>query len=101
MTTVEFEIKFSLDANVQLNELESNPALKKHCKAVYKALSYLEVNPRHPSLNTHKYSTILGPNGEDVFEAYAENNTPGAFRIFWVYGPGKSVITVIAITPHP
>jgi hypothetical protein len=42
-----------------------------------------------------------GENGEEVFEAYAENNTPGAYRIFWHYGPGKDVITIIAITPHP
>jgi hypothetical protein len=39
-----------------------------------------------------------GENGEEVFEAYAENNTPGAYRIFWHYGLGKDVIT---ITPHP
>ena len=38
---------------------------------------------------------------EDVFEAYAENNTPGAYRIFWYYGPGKNQITILAITPHP
>jgi hypothetical protein len=40
-------------------------------------------------------------NGEDIFEAYAENNTPGAYRIFWVYGLGKDVITIVAITAHP
>jgi hypothetical protein len=44
---------------------------------------------------------MIGPNGEEVFEAYAENNTPGAYRIFWVYGPGKDVITILAITAHP
>jgi hypothetical protein len=64
-------------------------------------LAYLESNPRHPGLNTHKFTSISGPNGEDIFEAYAENQTPGAYRIFWFYGPGKNVITVVAITPHP
>jgi hypothetical protein len=59
------------------------------------------VNPRHQGLNTHKYSSLKGPNGEEVFEAYAENNTASAYRIFWCYGPGKDVITIIAITPHP
>lgn len=36
-----------------------------------------------------------------VFEAYAQNRTPGAYRIFWCYGPQKTQITVLAITPHP
>ena len=36
-----------------------------------------------------------------MFEAYAENNTPGAYRIFWYYGPEKTMISIIAITPHP
>jgi hypothetical protein len=43
-----------------------------------------------------------------MFEAFAQNNTPGACRIFWHCGPdeikGKKrvpVITVVAITPHP
>ena len=74
---------------------------KKHHKAVLKALAYLEHNPRHPSLNTHKYHTLSHIAGEDVFEAYAENNTPAAYRIFWHYGIGKDVITIIAITAHP
>jgi hypothetical protein len=39
--------------------------------------------------------------GEDVFEAYAENNTSGVYRIFWMYGPEKDVITILAITAHP
>lgn len=34
-------------------------------------------------------------------EAYAENKTPAAYRIFWHYGPGQDEITVIAIIPHP
>lgn len=50
---------------------------------------------------THKYDSLSGPNGEEVFEAYAENNTPGAYRIFWYYGPSRGMITILAITPHP
>ena len=37
----------------------------------------------------------------EIFEAYAENNTPAAYRIFWYYGPNKKEITILAITPHP
>lgn len=36
-----------------------------------------------------------------VFESYLENNTPGAGRIFWVYGPRRNSITVIRLEPHP
>ncbi len=58
-------------------------------------------NLKHPSLHTHKYDEFCGPNGEEIFESYAQNKTPGAYRIFWYYGPGKNVITVLRITPHP
>ncbi len=84
-----FQLKFTQEAD------------EERLKAVRKALGFLELNPRHQGLNTRKYNSLKGPSGEDVFEAYAENNTPGAYRIFWHYGPGKNVITVIAITPHP
>lgn len=72
-------------------------------KQVYKALNYLKENPSHQSLQTHEYSSLGNPydkNGK-VFEAYAQNRTPGAYRIFWCYGPKKGEITIIAITPHP
>jgi|SRR5579872_1317764 len=96
-----FELKFTDQADSDLEELEKNEHLKKRLKAVRKALGYLQSNPRHPSLHTHKYHSIQGVNGEEIFEAYAENNTPVAYRIFWHYGPDKKSITIIAITPHP
>ncbi len=96
-----FTLKFTPQAEADLQSLEVDNALLKRLKAVRKALGYLEANPRHPGLNTHKYSALAGPNGEEVFEAYAENRTPAAYRIFWFYGPDKKEITIIAITPHP
>lgn len=96
-----FTLLFTDQAGADLDELAQNRAHAKRFKAVQKALGYLQINPRHPSLNTHKYSSLLGPRGEEVFEAYAENQTPGAYRIFWCYGPGKSEITILAIVPHP
>ncbi len=96
-----FKLNYTSEANTQLDLLEKNKGLNKRFKAVRKALGYLEVNPRHPALNTHKYSSLAGPSGEEVFEAYAENKTPAAYRIFWYYGPGKNVITIMAVTPHP
>ena len=100
MKNTSFEIFLTEQALDDLSKLES-PALKKRLKAVNKALAYLQANPHHPSLNTHKYNSISASNGEEIFEAYAENNTPAAYRIFWYYGPEKNQITIIAITPHP
>ena len=96
-----FFIDMALRARAELEAIEHNPAQVKRLKAVRKAMALLESNPRHPGLNTHKFSEMGGPRGEVVFEAYAENNTPGSYRIFWHYGPNKDAITIIAITPHP
>jgi hypothetical protein len=84
-----------------LTLLEQEKGLAKRLKAVRKALGYLEINPRHPGLSAHEYDSLMGEKGEKVFEAYAENKTPAAYRIFWHYGPGKDTITIIAITSHP
>jgi hypothetical protein len=94
-------LKIAASARADIINLTEQPSLSKRLKAVRKTLGLLESNPKHPGLNTHKFSSKTGPNGEDVFEAYAENNTPGAYRIFWCYGPGKDVITILAITAHP
>lgn len=96
-----FELRFTQEADANLRALEQDRGLTKRLKAVRKTLGTLETNPRHSSLHAHKYSSLIGGNGEEVFEAYAENKTPAAYRIFWHFGPGKSVITIIAITPHP
>jgi len=101
MSKMKFELEFSEIADKQLEELENTPSKKAVYKAIHKALGYLETNLKHPSLKTHKYSREKGKNGEDVFEAYVQNNTPGAYRIFWHYGPAKGVISVLAISPHP
>lgn len=96
-----FQLLFTPSASADLDIIEQDGGLIKRLKAVRKALGYPETNPRHPGLNTHKYSSLKGPNGEEVFEAYAENQTPAAYRIFWYYGPEKKVITILAITEHP
>lgn len=94
-------LRFTGQAADDLASLERDKGLAKRLKAVRKALAWLEINPRHPGLNTREYHSLRGLNGEKIFEAYAENKTPAAYRIFWHYGPGKSVITIVAITPHP
>ena len=72
-------------------------------KQVHKCVSLLAENPRHPGLHTHEYLSLAHPfnANEKVFEAYVQNRTPGAYRVFWCYGPEAAQITVIAITPHP
>lgn len=95
-----FKLSFSNTAADTLVHLKERNAPK--YKKVAKALGYLEVNPRHQSLNTHEFSSLEGLNKEKVFEAYAENDTPGAYRIFFYYPKGKQgEIYIIAITPHP
>ena len=61
----------------------------------------LETNPRHPGLATHEFSSLSGPAGEKVFEEYVESRTPGAWRVFWYYGPEPGMIRILNITPHP
>ncbi len=96
-----YELLFTPQADNDLKELESNPSKKIILKAVRKSLGLMEANLRHPSLQTHEFQSLRGPNGEKVFEAYAQQNTPDAYRIFWYYGPNKKEITIFAITPHP
>jgi len=96
-----FTLQWTNEAVKNLAQLEKDKGLAKRLKAVRKALGYLEIDPKHPSLNTHKYESLCGKHGEEIFEAYAESKTPAAYRIFWHYGPGRNVITIVAITPHP
>ena len=96
-----FKLRFTTQASADLADLELDASAVKRLKAVRKTLGWLERDPRHPSLHTHSYSQLSGPNGEKVYEAYAENRTPAAYRIFWCYGPNNGEITILAITPHP
>lgn len=96
-----FKIEHTEQSEFQLIELIENPSKKAIAKAVIKGIRFMKENLRHPSLHTHKFDDMEGPNGEEIFESYAQNKTPGAYRIFWYYGPGKNVITILAITPHP
>lgn len=96
-----FEIYLTDQARQQLRRLREDRSLQKRYNAVAKSIRFLAADPRHPGLQTHEYTSLKGPGGEKVFEAYAEQATPAAYRIFWYYGPQKDQITIIAITPHP
>jgi len=103
------ELRFTPTADEQYGRIESAPALKNVLKQVRKTLGYLETDLRANSLQTHKYDSLTRRYGIEVFEAYVQQATPGAYRVFWHYGPdevdenGKRIpiITIVAITPHP
>ncbi len=95
-----FSLIFTQEADNKLNELKSDPSQKSTYKAIKKCLGYIETNLKHPSLQTHPFTSLKGPRGEKVFTAYVEQNRPTAYRIFWYYGPEKGEITIATITPH-
>jgi hypothetical protein len=97
-----FKLIFQPEAGGRLHELEhgSDLDLKKLAK-VRKCLARIETNPQHPGLRPHRYRDLKGRNGEDVWESYVENNVSTAWQVFWHYGPGQGVITIVAVTPHP
>ncbi|MFA7369570.1 MAG: hypothetical protein WC334_08005 [Kiritimatiellales bacterium] len=70
-------------------------------KKLVKALGFLSSNPKHNSLASHEITELSRKYGIRIFQSYLENNTPGAGRIFWAYGPEQGDITVLAIEPHP
>ena len=64
-------------------------------RQVRKTLRLLADNPRHPGLQTHACHSLQNPFDAKakVFEA---QHAPGAYRVFWCYGPGEGEITVLA-----
>jgi hypothetical protein len=104
-----FVLYWTDSAKESYNFLKNHPSEKKQYKAVKKCIQLLAANPRHPGLHTHEFKSLKGPDGRKIFEAYAQQNTPGAYRVFWFYGPDETgkdkkripVITILAIVPHP
>ena len=102
------ELRFTPEADKQLTIIENNPSLKGVVKQVRKSLRYLETNLRAKSLQTHEYESLSRRYGIKVFEAYVQQKTPAAYRVFWHYGPDETgkdgrripIITIIVITPH-
>ena len=102
------ELRFTPSAEAALRQLEGDAGRAGLLKQVRKTLGLLETDLRHPSLRTHELQSLGGPNGERVFEAYVQNRTPAAWRVFFVYGPDRiekgrrvPVLTIVALTPPP
>lgn len=106
---MKYSIRFTKEADEQLTHIENTPHLIGTLKQVRKALGLLQINPRVKSLQTHEYSAFSRTYKRKVLEAYAQQNTPGAYRLFWYYGDDETdengnkvpIITIIAIVPHP
>ena len=95
-----FKLRFSEQAALNLQELKLDKSKKGLVKQIEKVLGFMEENLKHPSLHTHKFSELSCKLG-NVFETYAQNNTAGAYRVFWAYGPNKNELYILDITPHP
>lgn len=93
-------LDFTEEANENLDAREKDAGLASELKAVRKCLAYRETTLRHPSLKTHKLSNWYGPDGQQAFEACAQNQTSNAYRVIWYYGSGRGRLTIAAIVPH-
>jgi hypothetical protein len=97
-----FTLLYTPEASRVLEQLRDARQHATKYKKVRKTLKLLEAQgPRYPALHSHAYHSIPGPNGATVWESYVENKTPGAWRIWWIYGPADEQITIITIGPHP
>lgn len=97
-----YQLALSDAATRQLDDVARQDG-RKHRK-VAACLRRLAANPRHPGLRSHKFHGRQGQSGEPIWESYVENDTPGAWRVFWHYGPDQTtirIITIVAVTPHP
>ncbi|MGE0009484.1 MAG: hypothetical protein AB7F19_02995 [Candidatus Babeliales bacterium] len=92
------DLIFTERADNDLKELEQDASCKPLVRGIYRTLAFMALDLRHSSLNTHEYHNLQGPEGQKVFEAYVH---PGAYRVFWYYGPLKGQITVVAVVAHP
>ena len=80
----------------ELDQSDPNRAAR-----VRNTFAKMQADIKSRGLSTHEYTSVTGPNGEKIFEAYVENKTPNAYRVIWYYGPSKGDITVLTVIPHP
>ena len=95
------ELIFTPQTDADLREIENNSSQRHILKAVRKCLGFLETNLRHPSLNTHEFRSLKGPNGGKGLQGICPAENPLRLPGFWYYGPERGMITTVAIAPHP
>ena len=88
VTAPPFNLRFEIIFLENYSRLKANER-----KIIDKAVRFLSVNPRHPSLNVHKAKNVTGKyavGGNDVFIAYASKN----LRFTFEYGPDPAMIAL-------
>ncbi|MGH3327648.1 MAG: hypothetical protein ACRDPT_07645 [Streptomycetales bacterium] len=102
MSAARFHLIYTEEAAKVLDSIQGSAQYVTKWKKIRKALRLLEnPGPGHPGLHSHQYQSIPGPGGSPLWESYVENRTPSAWRIWWIYGPGRREITVVTLGPHP
>lgn len=104
-----FNIRMGIPEMAELwNRLQTsyrNGTISKKDEELYKkwgnGVKKLAGNPQYPSLNTHEIAPLSKRYGMKVWQSYLENKKSGARRMYWVYGPDQSDITIIGLEPHP
>ena len=94
-----FRLHLTETIREQIKAVSQDPAqagLEFQLKA---AITKLAHHPKFKGLNSHKYDSLNERYGKEVWESYVQNNTPGAWRLFWFYGVGKDEITLVLATP--
>jgi hypothetical protein len=81
--------------NNNLNEDE-----KELFKRLLKAIKFLSIDPKHPSLRTHEIDELSKKYKIKIWQSYIDQGKT-ARRIFWTYGPNRKEITILGIEPHP
>ncbi|BCB84694.1 hypothetical protein [Phytohabitans suffuscus] len=102
MSAPPYNLHYTDEAEKILDDMAASAQYKAKLKKVRKTLRLLEQQgPRYPGLNSHRYESVPGPGGAELWESYVENNTPSAWRIWWIYGPDANSLTIVYIGPHP
>ena len=100
MSAPPFELLYTDEATRVLRDLAA-PAYRDKNKKAKKGLKLLrDYGPSYPGLQTHRYESMRGPSGEEVWESYLENHAPSAWRVWWWYS-GPDAITILTLGPHP
>ena len=82
MTNNEFALQYTENAEDDLYSLINDKGKKAVRKAVVKSLKLMGSNLKHPSLNTHKYDEMEGPNGKK-FSSLMLKITPLGLIVFF------------------
>jgi hypothetical protein len=96
---MQFELVITPEAQRVLIELDkSDPNRTARVRGTFAKMQSII---KSKGLSTYEYSSVIGPEGAKVIEAYVENDTPNAHRVIWCYGPKRGQITVLTVIAHP